>query len=663
MDWPPEKLHVYILDDGRRKEFEQFAHEAAIGYITREGNEHAKAGNINNALKKLTSPYVAIFDSDHVPTRSFLQLTVGWFLRDRKLAVLQTPHRFYSPDPFERNLRQFRAVPNEGELFYGVVQDGNDFWNASFFCGSCAVLRRRALDQVGGMAHETVTEDAHTSLRMQMRGWSTAYINIPQAAGLATERLAAHIVQRRRWARGMVQILRIDNPLLIPGLRFSQRLCYFNAMCHFLYAAPRLVFLSAPLIYLLFGHTNIPGYWAAILAYALPHLALSVVTNSRIQGEHRYSFWNEIYETVLAPFILLPTLIALISPRLGKYNVTAKGGVVRRTFFDFNIAFPFLFMLLCNFAGLLMAIPRLLVMDREHPGTVAMNLIWCLFNFIILGVCTAVARELRQLRTSVRINVVTPVQVNLPDGTMLAGETMDLSSGGASIRFSKALQLQSGADVRIAFTGAAASCDLPAFIVASEGPVQRVRFENLSIAEQEVLTRVLYSRADSWLGWGEARKADDVMSSLGRVFLLSMRGLAATFKSLIGGDRRGNGSLSIVRVSVLLLALFALLFSALRLHGQAQTVAKPAAATASAPVSSVAAPASSETDKNAVVTPGHYQDLFTLNDTGTPQIELHGIDSQHSVYFTLSETHVVRSARVHVYYAFSPGLLPQISHI
>lgn len=660
MDWPPDKLHVYILDDGRRKEFEQFAHEAAIGYITREGNEHAKAGNINNALKKLTSPYIAIFDSDHVPTRSFLQLTVGWFLRDRKLAVLQTPHRYYSPDPFERNLRQFRAVPNEGELFYGVVQDGNDFWNASFFCGSCAVLRREALDAVGGMAHETVTEDAHTSLRMQMRGWSTAYINIPQAAGLATERLAAHIVQRRRWARGMVQILRTDNPLLIPGLRFSQRLCYFNAMCHFLYAAPRLIFLSAPLIYLLFGHINIPGYWAAILAYALPHLVLSVVTNSRIQGEHRYSFWNEIYETVLAPFILVPTLMALISPRLGNYNVTAKGGVVRRTFFDSNIALPFLFMLVCNVAGLAMAIPRFLLWDRGHPGTVAMNLIWCLFNFIILGVCTAVARELRQLRASVRINVVTPVQVKLPDGTMLAGETMDLSSGGASISFSKALRLQSGADVRIGFTGAT-PCDLPASIVASEGSVQRVRFENLSIAEQEVLTRILYSRADSWLGWGEARKPDDVMSSLGRVFVLSMRGLAATFKSLIGGDRRGNGSMSIVRVSALLLTIIALLLSALRLHGQPQTA--PKATPANASVLSGIALASSETDKNAVITPGHYQDLFTLNDTGTPQIELHGIDSKHSVYFTLSETHVAGSARIHVYYAFSPGLLPQISHI
>ena len=56
----------------------------------------------------------------------------------QKLAMLQTPNFFYSPDPFERNLLQYKTIPNEGELFYGIIQDGNDLWNATFFCGSCA---------------------------------------------------------------------------------------------------------------------------------------------------------------------------------------------------------------------------------------------------------------------------------------------------------------------------------------------------------------------------------------------------------------------------------------------------------------------------------------------------------------------------------------------
>ena len=117
IDWPADKLNVYILDDGKREEFRQFAEEAGIGYMTRDDNAHAKAGNINRALARLDSPFVAIFDCDHVPTRSFMQVTLGWFLRDSKLGMLQTPHHFYSPDPFERNLGQFRVIPNEGELF------------------------------------------------------------------------------------------------------------------------------------------------------------------------------------------------------------------------------------------------------------------------------------------------------------------------------------------------------------------------------------------------------------------------------------------------------------------------------------------------------------------------------------------------------------------
>ena len=661
IDWPAEKLHVYILDDGRRKEFEQFAFEAGLGYRIRPDNKHAKAGNINTALKSMTAPYVAIFDCDHVPTRSFLQMTMGWFLRDRNLAMLQTPHHFYSPDPFERNLGQFRIIPNEGELFYGIVQDGNDFWNATFFCGSCAVLRRTALDEIGGIAVETVTEDAHTSLRMQMNGWNTAYINIPQAAGLATERLSAHVGQRIRWARGMIQILRTDNPLFAPGLKFAQRLCYFNAMCHFLYAVPRLIFLSAPLIYLLLNHTNVPGYWAAILAYALPHLTLSNVTNSRIQGEHRHSYWNEIYETVLSPYILLPTIIAMINPKLGKFNVTAKGGVVKRTFFDTRIAQPFLILLLFNVLGVLIAIPRFFTVDRDRPGTVIMNVIWCCFNIVILGVTTAVAREMKQLRTTVRISIVTPVMAKLTDGRLVAGETIDMSSGGTAIRFSEAVEFTPQTKVRLAFPLPSVSTDLPATVVSSEGTVLRVRFDELTIAEQEVLTMVLYSRADSWLGWGESRESDDVMRSMGRIFQISIHGLATTFQSLfLGSDKkRKNKALTVAR-STVLFAVTALLSGAAHLAlGQDNPLVKamPSAGGQSAGTLEKSPPLLPSPP------PGQFRDTFTLNDAGSPQIEMHGIDSSHSIYFTLPQTHVVRTAKIHIYYAFSPSLLPQLSHI
>jgi len=540
IDWPADKLNVYILDDGKRPEFRAFAEEAGIGYMTRDDNQHAKAGNINRALDRLDSPFVCIFDCDHVPTRSFMQVTLGWFLRDSKLGMLQTPHHFYSPDPFERNLHQFRTIPNEGELFYGIVQDGNDFWNATFFCGSCAVLRRSALDEIGGIAVETVTEDAHTSLRMQMNGWNTAYLNIPQAAGLATERLSGHVKQRIRWARGMIQIMRTDNPLFARGLKPAQRLCYFNAMSHFLYAFPRLIFLTAPLIYLVLGHTNVPGYWAAILAYAFPHLILSNMTNSRIQGQHRHSFWNEIYETVLAPYIFLPTMLALVNPKFGSFNVTAKGGVVNKTFFDGRIAQPFMLMLGLNIFGLLMAIPRhfqiplwplSLLYDADHLGTIVMNMIWVCFNMVILGVAIAVAWESQQRRQTVRIEMNVPAKIVTRSGTVLHGVTANMSPGGVMVKMDREFHLPPAESVKLIFPVLDGDAELPATIVQADGNVLRAHFDPLTLQQEEQLTMVLHSRADTWLGWGESRETDRPLRSLGRIFQLSIMGLTKTFRS------------------------------------------------------------------------------------------------------------------------------------
>ena len=678
IDWPADKLNVYILDDGKRDEFRQFAEEAGVGYMTRDDNKHAKAGNINRALERLDAPFVAIFDCDHVPTRSFMQVTLGWFLRDKKLAMLQTPHHFYSPDPFERNLGQFRVIPNEGELFYGIVQDGNDFWNATFFCGSCAVLRRTALDEIGGIAVETVTEDAHTSLRMQMNGWNTAYINIPQAAGLATERLSGHVKQRIRWARGMIQILRTDNPLFAPGLKPAQRLCYFNAMTHFLYAFPRLIFLTAPLIYLILGHTNVPGYWAAILAYAFPHLVLSSLTNSRIQGQHRHSFWNEVYETVLAPYIFLPTMLALINPKFGSFDVTAKGGVVARGFFDQRIARPFLVMLLLNFLGLLMAIPRYihfhvwpleLFYDGTHPGTILMNVLWVLFSITLLGVATAVAFESQQRRQTVRVTMSVPADVVLADGTVVQGVTADLSSGGVMLHIDRSFTALPGESVQIVFPVLDGEATLPATVVSATGGSLRAQFDSLTLQEEEALTMVLYSRADTWLGWGEARESDRPLTSLLRIFQLSIHGLSQTFRGLVKKKKKTpKGRLAATLAPLILLALAAGLSDRPARAAQVRMVPNPPTTIGSGAQSGIdiaTRPVTPDAGASARPSaPGTFDNVFTLSDFGTSDtIVLRGVDSYHSVYFSLPQTQVVKTAVMHIRYHFSPGLLPDISHL
>jgi len=153
-----------------------------------------------------------VLDCDHVPTRDLLRNTVGFFMQDEKLSLVQTPHFFINPTPVEKNLETHRRSPNENEMFYGAVQLGLDFWNSSFFCGSAALLRRKHLVEIGGIASDTITEDAETALALHRRGYNSVYLNKPMVMGLSPESFDDFILQRSRWAQGMTQILVLKNP-------------------------------------------------------------------------------------------------------------------------------------------------------------------------------------------------------------------------------------------------------------------------------------------------------------------------------------------------------------------------------------------------------------------------------------------------------------------
>ena len=536
IDWPKDKLNVYVLDDGRREEFRDFCADAGIGYIIRPDNFHAKAGNLNHALKLTHGDYIAIFDADHVPTRSFLQVGMGWFLRDPKLAMLQTPHFFFSPDPFEKNLDTFRAVPNEGELFYGLVQDGNDLWNATFFCGSCAIIKRGPLEEVGGIAVETVTEDAHTALKLNRLGYNTAYLALPQAAGLATESLSGHIGQRIRWARGMAQIFRTDNPLLGKGLKLGQRLCYLNAMLHFFYGLPRLVFLTAPLAYLFFGAQIFQAEALLIMAYALPHILIASVTNSTIQGRFRHSFWNEVYESVLAWYIMRPVLLAMVNPKLGKFNVTAKGGVIDESYFDWKMARPYIVVLLLNLVGVIVGGGKLILDSDASATTLLINLAWTLYNIIISAAAVAVAAEARQIRGEPRVYAELPATLGLADGKTLVCRTKDFSQSGIGLELPDGAQVARGEQVHVSLFRDREECVFPATVVFSHGRSLGLNFGEMSFEQQRELTSMTFSRADTWAAnWGQGAM-DTPLGALAEVSSIGWRGMRllsrATFAEL-----------------------------------------------------------------------------------------------------------------------------------
>jgi cellulose synthase (UDP-forming) len=506
IDYPADKKQVYLLDDGRkyperRAELAALCDELGATLLVRDTNDYAKAGNINTALERTTGDLVLILDCDHMPVRGFLTKTVGFFL-DKTVALVQTPHWFYNPDPFERNLLTQGQVPVGNELFYKVLQKGNDAWNAAFFCGSAAVVRRQHLLEVGGIATETVTEDCHTSLRLHALGYRTIYYDKIMVAGLAPEKFSAYVGQQVRWARGMAQILRLENPLFNRQLRLTtaQRICYFSATSHFFFGFPRLMYALAPTLFLLFSINSVKGLGIETLFYALPHIVLSMQTNHIPYKRVRFSFWNEIYEFALSFQAGIVTLLALVNPKLGSFNVTAKGLVVNHRTFDAQ-SVRYLLILGLLTASSLVAVPFWLLLSPEDAQAVMINALWCGFNLLLVLAACLVALEQPQLRRAHRL----PRQLTAiihSDGQSWAGKTLDVSESGAQIILDEWPNVAD--QVRLELVGDYDSRALVNAQIVRATATSRLEtqlaldFVDLSPSQADDLALVLYSDVKEW---------------------------------------------------------------------------------------------------------------------------------------------------------------------
>jgi cellulose synthase (UDP-forming) len=158
---------TWVLDDGDRAELRRAVEDAGVGYITRGDDwvdrpRHAKAGNLNNALFKTDGEFLLILDADQIPDPAILDRTLGYFA-DEQVALVQTPQYF-------TNVPDADPLGSQAPLFYGPIQEGKDGWNAAFFCGSNAILRREALMQLGVVGYVRATEQ---SIREALRASRT----------------------------------------------------------------------------------------------------------------------------------------------------------------------------------------------------------------------------------------------------------------------------------------------------------------------------------------------------------------------------------------------------------------------------------------------------------------------------------------------------------
>ncbi|WP_037073592.1 glycosyltransferase [Rhizobium leguminosarum] len=334
LDYPADKLNVYVLDDQRRDWLKAYCQEKNVIHVTRGDNSHAKAGNMNNGLKVSSGEFIAIFDADFVPYRHFLRRTLPFF-SDESIGIVQTPQHFFNVDPVQSNLGLENIWPDEQRLFFDEIAPSRDAWDVSFCCGSCSIARREAVDAIGGFPTESITEDLLTTLSMLNKGYKTRYLNERLSMGLAAENLTGYFVQRERWCQGGIQTLYLYNgPLRGPGLTLFQRIMFLPASWLVQYLV-RFTILLVPIVYLWFG--LLPLYFTDIADYVshqVPLLAAYFLLMLWITPTRYLPVISSAVGT-FSTFRMLPTVVSSLVRPFGKpFRVTPKGSSNEANQFD-----------------------------------------------------------------------------------------------------------------------------------------------------------------------------------------------------------------------------------------------------------------------------------------------------------------------------------------
>lgn len=294
---------TFLLDDGKREDLKRLAHELGVQYLRREGNAHAKAGNLNYGLAHSRADYVMVFDADHIALPHALDVMLGFFT-DEKVSMVQTPQDYYNIDAFQYiNARRSGALWHDQSAFYNIAEPAGDCVNASSCVGTGVVYRRSALDRIGGIPTATVTEDIHTSLKLHKAGYETVFLNESIAYGVAASDLSEYYKTRHRWGHGNLHALMLENILFSRGLTFKQRLHYLSLGLVYLEGWQQLLLFTIPLIALVFGLQP----FTITIFNVLVVLAFPVLSYTLLQelGCGFARFWaNEIFSMARWPVYL-----------------------------------------------------------------------------------------------------------------------------------------------------------------------------------------------------------------------------------------------------------------------------------------------------------------------------------------------------------------------
>jgi cellulose synthase (UDP-forming) len=489
LDYPNFK--IWVLDDGRRGWLLELCKSKGIGYLTRSNNAHAKAGNINHALSKTSAEFFAIFDADFIPQRSFLIRTVGFFA-DPRIGIVQVPHAFYNYDPTQSSLALQKALPDDQRFFFEAVMPSRDGWDAAFCCGSNSVTRREALRAVGdALPTDSITEDMLLSLTLLRKGYITRYLCERLAFGLAPEGLKAFFVQRKRWARGAMQILYLAAGPLGRQLTVMQRLLFLPT--HWLsQSLVLLLTLVAPIVYLWTGLLPMVNVTPeAVVYYLLPMIFAVAGGIWAYAPRHYFPFAAQVHGTFQS-FKILPTVLMTMAKPFGHvFKVTPKGAGARITDYDRQIFWTSASLIALTILGLLINSQA----DLRIIGEAGLLLVvagWAAFNIVVLFLVCMMSLQAPARRGEERFKLDEPIWIFAANGTLSTGRILDISLSGVAITAdeSRALTTQAGEKARVFLTEVGF---LPGEVVRQKGRFLAVHFDLPPCVERDLLIRKLFT--------------------------------------------------------------------------------------------------------------------------------------------------------------------------
>lgn len=441
------KVHVYLCDDNDRPEMAALAKRMGIGYLGLSGNTMAKAGNLNNALRQTSSPLVATFDADMIPTSAFLMETVPYFFlpfmergengiwKERetpmkeRIGFIQTPQSFYNPDLFQYNLYSENSIPNEQDYFFREVNVGRNRSNSAIYAGSNTLISREALEDVGYIRTGTITEDFATGIEIQKKGYRCYAVDKTLAHGLAPEDVPSLVKQRERWGRGCVQTV-CSLRFFLGKMPLLTKISYFSSFMYWWTFLRRFIYIISPILYTVFGIQVVNCSLWQLAIFWLPYYLLYNRALRVISGDIRNQRWSNIVDTIIFPYMVIPIFMESIGLRQRKFFVTNKAHN-QDTRSGLRYAIPHLLLVSATAVGLAFCV-RSMVLHHSYESIILV--FWLVVNLYFLLMAVFFMRGRVNFRREERLLVKAQVTIKLPgSGRLVHAETSDISESGMAL--------------------------------------------------------------------------------------------------------------------------------------------------------------------------------------------------------------------------------------